>query len=86
MPDDFDIASCNGEGGFLRLWPDPGVIPNLSGGLAIESAGRTYVIHVVDVDGDAVAIVAGSRSDASSTDVAELEGVVDSIRFADPAP
>lgn len=82
VPDDFDIASCSG--GFLRLWPDPG--PNLGGGLAVERAGQTVVIHVVDIDGDAVAIASSFTSDASATDVAELEEVLASIRFAESAP
>lgn len=82
FPDDFDIAACNSGG--VRLWPDPG--PDFSGGVPVLRAGQHMVIHIVDIDGVAVAIVASSMSDASATDIAELQGVLASIRFAESAP
>lgn len=83
VPDDFDLPACSS--GIIRLWPDAG--PDFNGGVPILRTGQHMVIHIVDIDGAAVAIVASSMSDATSTDIAELEGVLATLRFAEsPAP
>jgi hypothetical protein len=81
IPENYDIAACDDR--LLRLWPDPG--PDLSGGLPTFVGQRTE-IYVVDIDGDAVVIIAASMSDATSTDITELENVIASVRFAEAAP
>lgn len=76
VPEDFEIATCSAS--FLRLWPDPG--PNASGGLPIF-AGQTVTVYVIDIDGAAFVVAAASLADASEADVAELDRMVNSIRF-----
>lgn len=79
FPADLDIETCNG--GIPRAWPDPG--PDLNGGLLIRE-GQTQVVYILDIDGDRMVLVASHMPDSSAEDLAELQGVLDSIRI-DPS-
>ena len=76
VPADFDASSCDSQ--IIRLWPDAG--PNEDFGLPI-APGQTTTVYVVDLDGQAQLIVAARKDGSSSADVAELEQVIQSIRF-----
>lgn len=69
---ELDPATCEG-----RAWPDPG--PDLSGGLLIPD-GQTQVVYIVDIDGDRMVVVVGHMPNSSDQDLAELQGVLNSIR------
>ena len=68
-----------GSGGFIRFWPDPG--PDEGGGLCCTAVGSTDVVYVVDVAGKRLAVVARHQPGSSAEDIAELEAIVDSIRY-----
>lgn len=74
---DFDVSACDSE--FTRLWPDAG--PDENYGLPIF-VGQTTTVYVVDLDGEPpMLVIAMHTEDSSAADVAELDQVVDSIRF-----
>lgn len=76
VPADFDLSTCDQE--FIRLWPDVG--PNENFGLPIFP-GQNTTVYIVDLDGEEMLMVAIRTERSSAADVAELEQVVDSIRF-----
>jgi hypothetical protein len=76
IPATFDIATC--DQAFMRLWPDAG--PNEDFGLPI-APGQTATVHVMDIDGQAMVVVAIRNNRTSAADAAELQGVLDSIVF-----
>jgi len=77
FPADLDPAMCNPG----RAWPDPG--PDLSGGMVIRD-GQAQVVYIADVDGARFVVVASHMPDSSDEDLAELQGVFDSIRIEQP--
>jgi hypothetical protein len=76
LPADADLSGCDGQ--FARLWPDAG--PNEEYGLPIYP-GQTTTVYVVDLDGTPAMIVAIPKETSTAADIAELEQVVESIRF-----
>jgi hypothetical protein len=76
LPSDFKTSDCYSE--FIRLWPGPG--PDEDLGLPIVP-GQTTTVYVVDVDGQSRVVGAIQRSESSAEDVAELDAVVESLRF-----
>ena len=80
VPADLDVLTC--DNGIVRFWPDPG--PNENGGLCCSSVGSTDVVYVVDAAGQRFVVVARHPLDTSTTEQAELEGIVDSIRISVP--
>jgi hypothetical protein len=76
VPSDFDITACDQQ--FMRLWPDAG--PDENFGLPI-AIGQTATVYVVDIDGQALLVVAGQKESSAKAAVAELENVVASITF-----
>jgi hypothetical protein len=76
LPADADLAGCDEQ--FARLWPDAG--PKEEYGLPIFP-GQTTTVYVVDLDGIPSLIVAISKATSTAADVAELEQVIESIRF-----
>jgi hypothetical protein len=79
VPADFDANTCDSE--IIRLWPDAG--PNEDFGLPI-APGQTTTVYVVDLDGQAQLIIGARKDDSTASDVAELEQVIESIRFEAP--
>jgi hypothetical protein len=78
-----DVTTCTN--GILRYWPDPG--PDFSGGLCCDPAGNIDVIDVLDVAGHRMLLVARHYPGSSEADLAELQGIIDSIRIEPlPAP
>ncbi|HEX5824140.1 MAG TPA: hypothetical protein VFY18_06760 [Candidatus Limnocylindrales bacterium] len=80
-PADLDLASC--DMGVVSFWPDPG--PDVSGGLCCTKPGSTDVVYVVDVAGNRLVVVARHQADSLAVDLAELDGVIASLRFDVPA-
>jgi len=76
VPADFDVSTCDGS--LLRLWPDAG--PNENLGLPIYP-GQTTTVYVVDLAGEAMLVIAVRKEGSSASDVAELQEIVDSVRF-----
>jgi hypothetical protein len=85
-PASLDLATC--DSGVVRFWPDPG--PQETGGLCCTKAGSVDVVYVVDVAGNRLAVVARHQPDSLAADLAELDGIVASLRFdvqaASPSP
>lgn len=76
---DADLSAC--DQGFMRLWPDAGPTgPDERYGWPI-AAGQMLTVYVVDLDGAPQLIIASRKPDSSDTDVAELQQVIESIRF-----
>jgi hypothetical protein len=73
FPADLDPSTCAG-----RAWPDPG--PNLGGGMLIRDA-QTQVVYILDIGGERMVVVASRMPDSSEEDLAELQGILDSIRI-----
>jgi hypothetical protein len=73
-------TSC-GRG--IRPWPDPG--PDLSGGYSGVPPDAITDLWVVDVGGQRVVVFGRHRPASSAQDVAELNGIVDSVTFDPPA-
>jgi len=81
VPADFDASTC-GDGS-LPLWLAPGGrSPSLVGeGMQIDP-GQTMTVYVVDVGGLAVGVAATRwEGDATPAEIAELDAVVESLRF-----
>jgi hypothetical protein len=76
LPSDADLSGCDGQG--ARLWPDAG--PEEQYGLPI-GPGQTTTVYVVDLDGLPTLIVAIFKETSTAADVAELDQVIESIRF-----
>jgi hypothetical protein len=77
VPADLDTTTCTGH--ILRYWPDPG--PDFSGGLCCNLPGNTDFIYAVDINGRTLAVVARHYAASSTADLAELDGVINSLRF-----
>jgi len=75
-PSRFDADDCRFDGG-LQLWNDPVSYQQV---LLPDGAVSVYA---VDVRGERVVIVTEYRVGSSAVHVAELEAVIDSIRFDD---
>ena len=80
VPADLDLATCTD--GIVRPWPDPG--PNFGGGYCCFPAGSIDDLSIVDAPGHRVVIVARHQPGSSASDVAELQGIVDSIAIEAP--
>ena len=80
VPADIDLSACDG---LLHFWPDPG--PDIHGGLCCGRPGSTDVVYAVDVNGDRLVIVARRSPGATEQELAELQGMVDSIRLEAPS-
>ncbi len=77
VPADLDTSTCTN--GFLRYWPDPG--PNFSGGLCCNPPGNIDFVYAVDVNGRTIAVVTRRYAGSSAADVAELEGIIQSLQL-----
>jgi hypothetical protein len=82
-----DWATCTGEG--LRLWPGAG--PTLSGGECCFARASIDDVSILDVAERHIVIMTRHLPGSSAADVAELDAIVDSIRFdmsgaGSPAP
>lgn len=77
VPADLDTATCTN--GVLRSWPAPG--PDLSDGDCCYPAGSTDWVYVVDVSGNRLVVVARHNRGSSAENLAELQGIVDSIEI-----
>ena len=77
VPADLDTATCTN--GVLRYWPAPG--PDMSDGDCCATPGSTDQVYVVDVAGNRLIVVARQEPGASEENLAELQGVVDSIEI-----
>lgn len=77
VPADLDTATCTGH--ILRYWPDPG--PDFNGGLCCNLPGNTDFVYAVDIEGKTLAVVARHYAASSTADIAELDGVINSLRF-----
>ena len=77
---DLDLSVC--DGGVVSLWPDPG--PDASGGLCCGAVNSTDVIYAVDVDGERLVLFASYQPDSSTSEVAELETMVLSLKIDPP--
>ena len=77
VPANLDVTTC--DHGIIRFWPDPG--PDESGGLCCSHVGSTDVVYALVSGGRVFAVVARHQSDSSAQDLAELDGIVASIRF-----
>jgi hypothetical protein len=77
VPADLDVSTCTS--GSLRYWPGWG--PDFDSGLCCNPAGNTDAVHVVDVDGKRLVVVARHYPDSSAENRAELQAILDSIQI-----
>jgi hypothetical protein len=75
VPPTLDVSTCTF--GAIKNWPDPG--PNDGGGLCCGRPGFVDVVYVVDINGEALTVVARHLPGSSPRDRDELQGIVDSI-------
>ena len=76
-----DATPCSN--GVIRLWPGAG--PDTNGGQCCFLARSIDQMTIVDRHGRHLVIIARHQPGATAADVAELNAVVDSIRFETPA-
>jgi len=89
IPAELDTLTCRYPGSLIQIWADPAetgffAIPVDPANPAADQGGGGRV-YIADVNGDRAVIHTGSAPGASTSDIAELEGVIDSIRFESPA-
>ena len=77
VPADLDTSTCTN--GVLRYWPAPG--PDMSDGYCCARPGSTDTVLVVDIRGNVLVVVARHHPGSSAENLAELQGVVDSIEI-----
>ena len=77
IPADLDTSACRYPGRLIQIWADAPEINFFA--LATDSSGSVYV---TDVDGQRVVITATYGPEATDEDIAELEAIVASVRFA----
>jgi hypothetical protein len=77
VPADLDVSTC--LFGAIKNWPDPG--PDESGGLCCGGPGHVDVVYVVDINGKALTVDARHLPGSSPQDLAELQGILDSIQI-----
>ncbi len=77
VPPDLDVATCTN--GNQRYWPGPG--PDFSSGLCCNPAGNTDVVYVLDLPTSPMVVVTRHYPGSSEADRAELESIVQSMRF-----
>jgi hypothetical protein len=75
-PADFDHTSCD-EGVYSR-WEPAG---STDWGGWVEAGGQRNAVYIVDVDGQRLVVDTMSLPSASTTDLAEFEQMIVSIRF-----
>jgi hypothetical protein len=79
VPEDFDLTACNlYEHGFLGLqvW-----YSRPADKYFVLAPNTTASVYILDVDGQRQVILTGTRSTTSDEDEAELQSILDSIRF-----
>ena len=64
--------------GAIKNWPDGS---DENGGLCCGGPGFVDVVYVVDINGKSLAVVARHLPGSSPQDLAELQGIVDSIKI-----
>jgi hypothetical protein len=86
QPAGLDTSTCTD--GNLRAWPDPG--PDMGGGMCCFPKDSIDDLSIADVNGKRSVIIARHQPGSSAADVAELNAIVDSVRFGtsggSPAP
>ncbi|MDF2733434.1 MAG: hypothetical protein K0S97_57 [Chloroflexota bacterium] len=81
IPADIDMATC--DEGVMRTWVAPGgdtALDNGTENLGMHP-GQLNVVYIVDVSGDRLVIDTWHMPDTSATDLAELDGVLASMRI-----
>jgi hypothetical protein len=82
IPADLDPASC--DNGVIRTWAAPGedtTLNNDTQNLGMHP-GQLNVTYIVDVDGERLVIDTWHMPGASAADLAELDGILASMRIA----
>jgi hypothetical protein len=81
-----DPSTCTS--GDVRLWPAAG--PNFAGGFCCSPRNSVVDVRIAEVNGQRVVVLTEYQPNTSAQDLAELEAIVESIRFdktaASPAP
>jgi len=75
-----DVTKCTSGG--IRLWPGAG--PDLHGGECCFTKQTVQQLTILDRDGHHLVIVAAHQPAATAADLAELNAVVESIRWTSP--
>jgi hypothetical protein len=79
VPVDLDASTCRIPDALIQIWADA----EETGWFAIpaDQAGLPRPVYVVDVDGERAVILSGHQPTASTSAIAELQAVLDSIAF-----
>lgn len=76
VPAGLDVSTC--KFGASKNWPDGA---DDTGGPCCGGPGHVDVVYVVNINGNALAVVARHLPGSSTQDLAELQGIVDSIHI-----
>lgn len=79
VPSDLDTATCRHPDLLIQIWADAGENSYLA--IPVDPPDLPNDVYIVDVNGERVVFVTGGGLEASEADVAELEGLIESIRF-----
>jgi hypothetical protein len=78
IPADLDMQTCRHPDLLIQIWADAAE----TGWFAIPADyDGPNPVWIVDVDGKRAVFLAGQTTDTSTSDVAELQGIIDSITF-----
>ena len=79
IPAELDVATCRHPGELIQIWADV----DEQGFFAIPAnpPGLASPLYIADVAGTRVVMFGGGGPDASASDLAELQAVLDSITF-----
>ncbi len=80
VPPDLDSATCRNPGELIQIWANSAETEFFAIPL-VYPAGVVQQVYTADVNGRRAVIVTGTPAAASAADVAELKGVMDSLRF-----
>ncbi len=82
VPADLDTATCRYPGIGIQIWADPAETEFLA--IPVDPANPVAdlsLVYIADVNGDRVVIITGHSPGASTTDIAELDAIIESISF-----
>ena len=79
IPADLDTGTCRNPDLLIQVWANEAETSFFA--IPIDPPGVEGTVYILDVDGDRVVLHAGGSPGASPADIAELEGILASIKF-----
>lgn len=79
VPADLDTSTCREPDVLIQIWADAAETSWFA--IPVDPPGLVSPVYIVDADGTRVVLFAGGGPEASASDLAELQAVLDSITF-----